>query len=263
MSLERIAGVEVRLQPLRGGGRRSPWGQLGPMITVVIFAGRAVLPSLRSGSMKRGPEQLDALFAMATSQIVVPPLLACISMVPLLTIFGNVAGIGGMLVANLAASIPPKVYLDSIQQQVVMFDFIGGLWKAVIFGAEIALIVSSRDSTHGAAPPVRATRPPRRWSARSSPCLSPITFSPCRRSRRDAAEQPGRAWCARRISRCASAPAAFCRTSISTCGEARPWRSWGSALGKSTTLRCLIGLQRPTLGKIFLFGRDVNTIKSA
>ncbi|MHB2021270.1 MAG: MlaE family ABC transporter permease [Candidatus Xenobia bacterium] len=146
MSLE-LASQAVKFGFTRfvGAGVALSMGrELGPMITAVIFAGRAGSAiTAEIGSMKV-TEQLDALFAMATSPVkylVVPRFLACITMVPLLTVFGNVAGIGGgALVASATANVPWKVYMDSIQQNVVMWDFMGGLEKALIFGGEIALI---------------------------------------------------------------------------------------------------------------------------
>ena len=149
-----VMSLELALQAVKFGFTRFVGGgvaismarELAPMITAVVFAGRAgAAITAELGSMKV-TEQLDALVAMATSPVkylVVPRFIACVSMVPLLCVFGNLSGIfGGMLVANLSASVPVKVFFDSIQQNVVMWDFWGGLWKAAIFGGEIACIAS-------------------------------------------------------------------------------------------------------------------------
>ncbi len=120
--------------------------ELAPMITAVTVAGRAGSAiTAELGSMKV-TEQIDALEAMAVSPIkylVVPRLLACSIMVPMLCLFAMLAGIiGGGVVAKIIANIQYNVYFDSIKNFMEMKDVYKGLLKAFIFGLEIALIAS-------------------------------------------------------------------------------------------------------------------------
>ena len=118
--------------------------ELGPVLTGVVLAGRVgAAITAEIGSMKV-TEQIDALRVMATNPIaylVVPRLIACVFMLPVLVVFGDIIGtIGGYLVATLYAGIGSFTYLHSIKVFVVVNDVIGGLIKSMFFGAIIALI---------------------------------------------------------------------------------------------------------------------------
>ncbi len=118
--------------------------EFAPMLTAIVFSGRAGSAiTAELGSMKV-TEQIDALEAMATSPVsylVVPRFISCLCMVPVLTVFGNVAGIfGGAFVANVNANVPYNVFFDSIKSNLAWHDVYGGLIKAIIFGGEIAMI---------------------------------------------------------------------------------------------------------------------------
>lgn len=118
--------------------------ELGPMLTAIVVAGRAGSAiTAEIGSMKV-TEQLDAMRMLAvspTGYLVVPRLLAMLIMVPLLTLFSNVAGlIGGSFVAFQNAGIPYQVFWDSVRQLTLMSDLNLGLLKSFIFGIEVAII---------------------------------------------------------------------------------------------------------------------------
>lgn len=118
--------------------------ELSPMLTAIVVAGRAGSAiTAEIGSMKV-TEQVDALKAMATSPInylVVPRLLACASIIPMLTLFSMFAGVmGGAMVAKMIANINYKVFFDSIQNMMAMNDVYKGLFKGLVFGVEIAMI---------------------------------------------------------------------------------------------------------------------------
>ncbi|VBB09250.1 abc transporter permease male [Lucifera butyrica] len=118
--------------------------ELAPVLTGVVTAGRVgAAITAEIGSMKV-TEQIDALRVMATNPVaylVVPRLLACVFMLPVLVIFANVIGtIGGYLVATFYAGIGSFTYLHSISVFAVINDVTGGLVKAAFFGAIIAVI---------------------------------------------------------------------------------------------------------------------------
>lgn len=118
--------------------------ELAPVLTGVVAAGRVGAAITAEISSMKVTEQIDALRVMATNPIaylVVPRLLACMIMIPLLTIFANVIGsFGGYLVATLYAGINSITYTQSIQNFTVPYDISGGLIKSVFFGAVIAII---------------------------------------------------------------------------------------------------------------------------
>jgi phospholipid/cholesterol/gamma-HCH transport system permease protein len=75
-----------------------------------------------------------------TSYLVLPRLVACLFMLPVLALIGMWSGIfGGMVVAG-SAGIPQSTFLDSIRSYVEIWDFAGGLVKAPVFGLIIAIV---------------------------------------------------------------------------------------------------------------------------
>jgi phospholipid/cholesterol/gamma-HCH transport system permease protein len=73
--------------------------------------------------------------------LVVPRVVACMIMVPILAFYGVVIGIaGGYFVATTIKGLAPSTYLDSIQMFSTISDFTLGLVKSSVFGAVIALV---------------------------------------------------------------------------------------------------------------------------
>lgn len=127
--------------------------ELAPVLTGVVVAGRVgAAITAEIGSMKV-TEQIDALRVMAINPIkylVVPRLLACVIMVPILVIFADVIGtVGGYLVATLYAGISSFTYINSITIFTVVNDIMGGLVKAMFFGGIIAIIGCYKGLTTG------------------------------------------------------------------------------------------------------------------
>lgn len=118
--------------------------ELAPVLTGVVVAGRVgAAITAEIGSM-RVTEQIDALRVMATNPIaylVAPRLVACVFMLPVLVVFGNVIGtLGGYVMATSYAGIGSFSYLHSIKVFTVVNDITGGLIKSMFFGAIIATI---------------------------------------------------------------------------------------------------------------------------
>jgi len=127
--------------------------ELAPVLTGVVVAGRVgAAIAAEIGSMKV-TEQIDALRVMAVNPIqylVVPRLLACLIMVPILVIFADIIGtLGGYLVATLYAGISSFTYLNSIKVFTDVHDVVGGLVKAMFFGGTIAIIGCYKGLTAG------------------------------------------------------------------------------------------------------------------
>lgn len=118
--------------------------QIGPVLAAVMIAGRVGgAVSAEVGTM-RVTEQLDALRVMGTDPIqhlVVPRVLACVIMLPILTVFSNLLGIaGGYLVVSLGFGVDKADYWDFTAQLVTNWDVFTGLFKSVFFGLFIGLI---------------------------------------------------------------------------------------------------------------------------
>ncbi|MDT8903776.1 MlaE family ABC transporter permease [Anaeroselena agilis] len=118
--------------------------ELSPVLTGVVAAGRVgAAITAEIGSMKV-TEQIDALRVMATNPVaylIVPRLIACVLMLPVLVIFADMIGtVGGYLVATLYAGINSFTFLHSIKVFAAVNDVTGGLVKSMFFGAIIAII---------------------------------------------------------------------------------------------------------------------------
>lgn len=118
--------------------------ELGPMLTAVVVAGRAGSAiTAEIGSMKV-TEQIDALICMAVSPVkflVCPRIVALVLMMPLLTLFSDMAGlVGGAFVADASAGIPQEVFYDSVRRMTELDDVVKGLGKSMIYGMQIALV---------------------------------------------------------------------------------------------------------------------------
>ncbi|MFM1830141.1 MAG: hypothetical protein RLZZ558_481 [Planctomycetota bacterium] len=118
--------------------------QIGPVLAAVMVAGRVGCALAAELGTMRVTEQLDAMRAMAADPIqhlVVPRVVACTIMTPLLTIYSNMLGSAG------AWAVIVKVYGVSGQdywfwtaQFVTWREPAGGLIKSVFFGMAIGLV---------------------------------------------------------------------------------------------------------------------------
>ena len=117
--------------------------ELGPVLAGVVTAGRVGAAITSESSTMKVTEQIDALKVMATNPIgylVVPRLIACMCMLPLLVVFGDVIGsLGGWMIANYY-DIDIYMYINSIDTFVEVHDVVGGLIKAIVFGAIVAIV---------------------------------------------------------------------------------------------------------------------------
>ncbi|MFN8612456.1 MAG: ABC transporter permease [Vulcanimicrobiota bacterium] len=137
--------VQYGVSNIVGGGVALAMArELGPMLTAVVVAGRAGSAiTAEIGSMKV-TEQIDALECMAVSPIkylVLPRVIALVAMMPVLAMFSDLAGlVGGSFVAEASAGIPQEVFYDSVRRMAVLDDVTKGLFKAMIYGTQIALV---------------------------------------------------------------------------------------------------------------------------
>lgn len=118
--------------------------ELGPVLTAVVVAGR-VGSGIASelGSMLIG-EQINAMRSLGTDPIkklVTPRVVACTTMVPVLTVIADLVGIlGGFFVATIFLGISPSLFLTSAYDRLDYSDLVQGLAKPPIFGFLIAIV---------------------------------------------------------------------------------------------------------------------------
>lgn len=120
--------------------------ELGPVLASLMLASRVgAAMAAELGSM-RVTEQIDALFTLATNPIrylVVPRILACVLMLPLLVILGNGLGIlGGYVVSVWSLGIPGPQYMDSAMSAVGAEGIMMALVKATVFGLLVGLMAT-------------------------------------------------------------------------------------------------------------------------
>lgn len=137
--------------------------ELGPVLTGLMVAGRVGSGiAAELGSMKVS-EQIEALEAMGTDPIkklVKPRLIACVVMLPILTVLTDfIAIVGGQLIATLYLHQPASLYWNSAFATLLVSDIFSGLAKPIVFGAFIALVAcyNGLRTTGGTAGVGRAT----------------------------------------------------------------------------------------------------------
>lgn len=117
--------------------------ELAPILTAAILAGQVGSAFAAEIGCMKVTDQIDALKVLRTDPVdylVVPRVVACCIMLPVLTVLGLVVGIGGgVLVANQLYGVNPAQFLDSVRSLLVLADLTTVLLKSVIFGAMIAL----------------------------------------------------------------------------------------------------------------------------
>ncbi|MEL6495813.1 MAG: MlaE family lipid ABC transporter permease subunit [Cyanobacteria bacterium J06623_7] len=118
--------------------------ELAPVLTAVVLAARVGSAFAAEIGTMRVTEQIDALYVLKSDPIdylVIPRLIACCAMLPILTIMSLAMGmVGGVFVADLFYGIAQTTFIDSIQSFLQIWDLISALIKAVIFGSIIAVI---------------------------------------------------------------------------------------------------------------------------
>ncbi|HEY9726889.1 MAG TPA: MlaE family lipid ABC transporter permease subunit [Chroococcales cyanobacterium] len=118
--------------------------ELAPVLTAVVLAGRVCSAFAAEIGTMRVTEQIDALYMLKTDPIdylVIPRVIACCLMLPILTILSIILGMaGGVLIADSLYNIPPRVFLDSAQSFLDVWDLGSAALKAVVFGALVAII---------------------------------------------------------------------------------------------------------------------------
>jgi phospholipid/cholesterol/gamma-HCH transport system permease protein len=128
--------------------------QIGPVLAAVMLAGRVGGALTAELGTMNVTEQLDALRVMGADPVrvlVVPRFLACVILLPILTIYSDMLGVvGGWVVSVKTLGIPQDPYWRYSSQAVDNWQILEGLTKAMFFGAAIGLISCYKGFTCGA-----------------------------------------------------------------------------------------------------------------
>ena len=130
--------------------------ELGPVLAATMLAGRVGSSMAAELGTMRVTEQIDALTALGTDPIyylAVPRFLACLLLIPLLTLMADFMGvIGGAVVCTQVMGIDSFAYWQHSRVYVEGLDILAGVLKSLFFGSAIALISCHRgvNSTAGA-----------------------------------------------------------------------------------------------------------------
>ena len=119
--------------------------ELGPVLTALLFAGRACSALTSEIGLMRATEQLDAMEMMAVDpvkRVIAPRYLAGFLSMPLLSAIFTVMGIyGGYIVGVKILGGDAGIYWSAMQSGVDFYnDVLNGFIKSVVFGAVITLI---------------------------------------------------------------------------------------------------------------------------
>ncbi|MGB2787815.1 MAG: lipid asymmetry maintenance ABC transporter permease subunit MlaE, partial [Dokdonella sp.] len=130
----------------------SMFRELGPVVTALLFAGRAGTSMTAEIGLMRATDQLSAMEMMAVdpmSYVVAPRFLAGILAMPLLVCIFNALGLlGAHLVGVSWLGLDNGTFWGNMTSTVeVWSDLLNGVWKSAAFGAVIALIATFQGYT--------------------------------------------------------------------------------------------------------------------
>lgn len=118
--------------------------ELGPVITALLFAGRAGTSLASEIGLMKATDQLSAMEMMAVNpvqRVLVPRFLGGVIAVPFLTaIFSMVGLLGTHLVAVELLSVDAGAFWQQMQLTVDLEDITEGIFKSVVFGVAASLI---------------------------------------------------------------------------------------------------------------------------
>jgi len=119
--------------------------ELGPVVTALLFAGRAGTAITAEIGLMKATEQLSAMEMMAVSpiaRIIAPRFWAGVITMPILaSIFSMVGVLGGYVVAVPIIGVDEGAFWSQMQANVdFRFDVVNGLIKSIVFGIACTII---------------------------------------------------------------------------------------------------------------------------
>jgi len=135
MGLEEHLGVLINISVVK---------ELGPVLAAVMLAGRIGGALTAELGTMHVTEQIDAVKSMGTDPIeylVVPRLLACLLLTPILIIYADLMGImGGYFISVIQLGINSQAYWSFSAVGVDLWDVCVGVVKGFFFGVAISAV---------------------------------------------------------------------------------------------------------------------------
>jgi len=133
---EQALGVLVALSLVR---------ELGPVVTALLFAGRAGTALTAEIGLMKATEQLSAMEMMAVNpyaRIIAPRFWAGVIAMPLLAAIFSIVGVfGGYFVGVVLIGIDEGAFWSQMRTSVDVFDdVLNGVFKSFVFGIAVTLI---------------------------------------------------------------------------------------------------------------------------
>lgn len=124
---------------------KSLFRELGPVLTALLFAGRAGTSVTAEIGLMKATSQIDAMELMAIDPlktVALPRFLAGLISVPLLTGMFNALAILGSVVFSIGVmGLDPGIFWSKLETGIYFGkDFMGGVWKSLVFGGLVSLI---------------------------------------------------------------------------------------------------------------------------
>jgi phospholipid/cholesterol/gamma-HCH transport system permease protein len=118
--------------------------ELGPVVTALLFAGRAGTSLTSEIGLMKATDQLTAMQMMAVDpvrHVVAPRFLGGFIAMPLLAAMFSIVGLyGGQLIAVAQMGVDSGAYWSNMQNAVALRDVSEGVWKSVAFGLACSLV---------------------------------------------------------------------------------------------------------------------------
>lgn len=118
--------------------------ELGPVLAAVMLAGRVGSSMAAEIGTMRVSEQIDALACLGVDPVhylATPRFLACLMLIPLLTVISDCAGIfGSYLICIHMYGIDAHHYWENTFKSVGAWQVCSGLIKSIVFGATLSLV---------------------------------------------------------------------------------------------------------------------------
>ncbi|MGK2926575.1 MAG: MlaE family lipid ABC transporter permease subunit [Lysobacterales bacterium] len=124
---------------------KSLFRELGPVLTALLFAGRAGTSITAEIGLMKATNQLEAMELMAIDpiqRVALPRFLAGVISVPLLTaMFSALAILGSVVFSIGVMGLDAGIFWSKLQTGIYFGkDFLGGVWKSLLFGGIVSLI---------------------------------------------------------------------------------------------------------------------------
>jgi len=124
---------------------KSLFRELGPVLTALLFAGRAGTSIAAEIGLMKATSQIDAMELMAIDpvhRVALPRFMAGLLSVPLLTAMFNALAILGAVIFSIGVmGLDAGIFWSKLQTGVHFGeDYMGGFWKSMVFGGLVSLI---------------------------------------------------------------------------------------------------------------------------